>query len=159
MDLSTLYFPRLSSLFLENITFRPPSFGPPSIYSITKTSNEPGPEEEFIIRHSTSLRTLEMILCLSSYSTYRTPDGRRDWSTIWDRFSRELVHLVDFFVEMADQTVLHVDSYTNLGYGDILEESGMYFLQDLENPAVEKKDAVALERLLHLIDERKRLAG
>jgi hypothetical protein len=158
VDLSHLHFQHLSSLFLENITFRPLGFGPPrGPDAHTEVSNDAGAVEEFIIRHKASLHALTLNRCLSSYSTHRSPEGRRDWSTIWERLSRELLHLVDFSCEMTDPNpfMLEDSDSLTLGYGDIDDNTGMYFCQNLDDSEMAKRDDNALEKLVQIVEERK----
>jgi hypothetical protein len=158
VDLSHANFPHLSSLYLENITFRPLGFGPPSGDGHTLVSNEAGSVEEFIIRHKASLRTLTLDRCLSSYSTYRSPEARRDWSTIWERFSHELTHLVDFDYEMAEPSQSMGDGdVPTLGYGEILDTNGIYFCQDLDDAEMAERDQDALEKLTQVVEEREQM--
>lgn len=82
-QLSSLHYPSLESLVLENIVF----------------DQTPSPDgvEEFVLRHKSSLRRLEMRSC-SSYVGSPSSDARL-WSNIWQRWATELTSLRELVVD------------------------------------------------------------
>ena len=61
VDLPTMFFPHLESLFLDSLTFRLPCGSP---------TEHGGDLEEFIITHKATLQKLPLQNCMSEYSLY-----------------------------------------------------------------------------------------
>jgi len=81
-QLSSLHYPSLESLVLENIVFDQM----PSGHGV----------EEFIIRHKDTLQRLELQSCTCHIPGSSTDDRR--WSTIWKRWASELTGLRELVV-------------------------------------------------------------
>ncbi|KAG0696361.1 hypothetical protein DFH29DRAFT_813067 [Suillus ampliporus] len=82
-QLSSLNYPSLESLMLENIVFDQT----PSAVGI----------EEFVLRHKSSLRRLELRSCASYVGA--PSFNARPWSSIWQRWAAELTGLRELVVD------------------------------------------------------------
>lgn len=86
-NLRSFEYPSLETLVLENIVF----------------DNTPSADgiEEFIIRHKSTLRRLELRSCATC--TLNPTTSIRRWSTIWERLNAELVALEEVVVDSTSQ--------------------------------------------------------
>ncbi|KAH9010013.1 hypothetical protein EDB84DRAFT_1545321 [Lactarius hengduanensis] len=83
LNLSSITFPRLTSLSLSNFAW---------------DDVRCDPEEDFIVRHGRQLQKLELHNCIICIPLYR-PTPVRSWAAVWNRFADELSELVDLVVE------------------------------------------------------------
>ncbi|KAH9056383.1 hypothetical protein EDB87DRAFT_1687600 [Lactarius vividus] len=88
LDLSSVTFPRLTSLSLSNFVWDDVRHYPQVVV----------PEAEgFIVRHGNSLKKLELQSCIICVPHDRSTLVR-SWATVWSRFAEELSKLVDLVV-------------------------------------------------------------
>ncbi|THH14663.1 hypothetical protein EW146_g5697 [Bondarzewia mesenterica] len=100
LDFSSLIYPSLEFLSLENITFTQGSAG----------------VEDFIVRHKNTLKNLMLKTCMIAVHTPAGPP-ERTWSDLWDCFAAEIKNLVDLRIEMS-QSYLHEEmNYVQLDEG------------------------------------------
>ncbi|KAH9009539.1 hypothetical protein EDB85DRAFT_2244299, partial [Lactarius pseudohatsudake] len=89
LNLSSITFPRLTSLSLSNFAWDDVRCDPEVVVSQA---------EDFIVRHGKTLQKLELHNCIICIPLYR-PTPVRSWAAVWNRFADELSELADLVVE------------------------------------------------------------
>ncbi|KAH9161292.1 hypothetical protein EDB89DRAFT_2080743 [Lactarius sanguifluus] len=134
LNLSSITFPRLTSLSLSNFAWDDVRCDPEVVVSQV---------EDFIVRHGRTLQKLELHNCMIFIPLYR-PTPVRSWAAVWNRFADELSKLVDLVVEynFNQQYVYFVPLF---GF----DEELAFILRGTE------QDSPALEALVTIVKERK----
>ncbi|KAH9029518.1 hypothetical protein EDB85DRAFT_1523512 [Lactarius pseudohatsudake] len=138
LNLSSITFPRLTSLSLSNFAWDDVRCDPEVVVPQA---------ENFIVRHGKTLQKLELHNCIICIPLYR-PTPVRSWAAVWNRFADELSELVDLVVEY-NSNQQYVNFLPRFGFDDELP----FLLRGRE------QDSPALEALVTIVKERKGLTS
>ncbi|KAH9071376.1 hypothetical protein EDB83DRAFT_2517181 [Lactarius deliciosus] len=138
LNLSSITFPRLTSLSLSNFAWDDVRFDPEVVVSQA---------EDFIVRHGRTLQKLELHNCMICIPLYR-PTPVRSWAAVWNRFADELNELVDLVVKY-NFNHQYVNFVPRFGF----DEEVVFLQRGTE------QDSPALEALVAIVKERKGLTS
>ncbi|KAH9031402.1 hypothetical protein EDB83DRAFT_1843235 [Lactarius deliciosus] len=138
LNLSSITFPRLTSLSLSNFAWDDVRCDPEVVVSQA---------EDFIVRHGRTLQKLELHNCMICIPLYRSTPVR-SWAAVWNWFADELSELVDLVVEY-NFNHQYVNFVPRFGF----DEELVFLQRGTEH------DSPALEALVTIVKERKRFTS